>query len=240
MYTSTLSKFQGKGGGKLSTGTVQDTEDETKPLLSATKQKQFLGAWRNYRSGAAAENNGDDSENGKKENGTEDKEASAEHPKWMILLKSVAYLTVGVIMVTVFSDPMVSALTALTEKNNANYNGKSGIFRKGQYIPIGVFYISFVITPLCSNASELVSSLMFAAKKTKINTSLTFSQLYGAVTMNNTLGLGIFAALVYFQNLDWQYSAEVTVILFMEFTIGIAVIIAGFGYKHTYIVCFSS
>ncbi|CAI7993135.1 Sodium/calcium exchanger NCL1 [Geodia barretti] len=81
---------------------------------------------------------------------------------------------------------------------------------------------------------------MFAAKKTKINTSLTFSQLYGAVTMNNTLGLGIFAALVYFQNLDWQYSAEVTVILFMEFTIGIAVIIAGFGYKHTYIVCFSS
>jgi hypothetical protein len=25
--------------------------------------------------------------------------------------------------------------------------------------------------------------------------------------MNNTLGLGIFASLVYFQNLDWQYSA---------------------------------
>jgi hypothetical protein len=54
--------------------------------------------------------------------------------------------------------------------------------------------------------------------------------------MNNTLGLGIFASLVYFQNLDWQYSAEVTVILFMEFTIGIAVIIAGFGYNHTYIL----
>jgi hypothetical protein len=71
---NTLSKFQGKGGGKLSAGTVQDTEDETKPLLSATKQKQFLGAWRNYRSGAAAENNGDDSEKGKKESGTEHKE----------------------------------------------------------------------------------------------------------------------------------------------------------------------
>jgi Ca2+/Na+ antiporter len=95
----------------------------------------------------------------------------------MILLKSVAYLTVGVIMVTVFSDPMVSALTALTEKNNANYNGESSTFHKGQYIPIGVFYISFVITPLCSNASELVSSLMFASKKTKISASLTFSQV---------------------------------------------------------------
>ena len=25
--------------------------------------------------------------------------------------------------------------------------------------------------------------------------------------MNNTLGLGIFAALVYFRDLEWQYSA---------------------------------
>jgi hypothetical protein len=77
---------------------------------------------------------------------------------------------------------------------------------------------------------------MFAAKKTKTNSSLTFSQLYGAATMNNTLGLGIFTALVYFRDLEWQYSAEVSVILFVEFTIGIAVIIAGFGYKHTYIL----
>ena len=33
------------------------------------------------------------------------------------------------------------------------------------------------------------------------------SQLYGAAAMNNTLGLGVFAALVYFRNLDWQFSA---------------------------------
>lgn len=39
----------------------------------ATKQKQYAGAWRNYRSGAAASND-DDSEKGKKESGTEDKE----------------------------------------------------------------------------------------------------------------------------------------------------------------------
>ena len=89
---------------------------------------------------------------------------------------------------------MVSALSALTDKQNTKYHG-TGVFPKGQYIPIGgkaihlcilnlpvsqlysVFYVSFVITPLCSNASELVSSLMFAAKKTKINSSLTFSQV---------------------------------------------------------------
>jgi hypothetical protein len=34
-----------------------------------------------------------------------------------------------------------------------------------------------VVTPLCSNASELVSSLVFAAKKKKENVSMTFSQV---------------------------------------------------------------
>ena len=38
-------------------------------------------------------------------------------------------------------------------------------------------------------------------------TSALPSQLYGAAAMNNTLGLGVFAALVYFRNLDWQFSA---------------------------------
>ena len=32
-------------------------------------------------------------------------------------------------------------------------------------------------------------------------------QLYGAATMNNTLALGVFAALVYVRDLDWQFSA---------------------------------
>ena len=39
------------------------------------------------------------------------------------------------------------------------------------------FYVSFVVTPLCSNASELVSSLVFASKKKKENVSMTFSQV---------------------------------------------------------------
>lgn len=39
------------------------------------------------------------------------------------------------------------------------------------------FYVSFVVTPLCSNASELVSSLVFASKKKKENISMTFAQV---------------------------------------------------------------
>ena len=33
------------------------------------------------------------------------------------------------------------------------------------------------MTPLCSNASELVSSLVFASKKLKVNSSMTYSQV---------------------------------------------------------------
>ena len=34
-----------------------------------------------------------------------------------------------------------------------------------------------------------------------------YIQLYGAATMNNTLCLAVFAALVYFRDLNWQFSA---------------------------------
>lgn len=57
---------------------------------------------------------------------------------------------------------------------------------------------------------------------------MTFAQLYGAGTMNNTLCLGIFAALVYFRDLKWYYSAEVTVIIFVQWLVGIT------GFRMTY------
>lgn len=44
--------------------------------------------------------------------------------------------------------------------------------------------MSFVVTPLCSNASELVSSLIFAAKKKKENISMTFAQVKFMVDEN--------------------------------------------------------
>ncbi|KAL5670864.1 hypothetical protein ACJX0J_015170, partial [Zea mays] len=37
--------------------------------------------------------------------------------------------------------------------------------------------------------------------------------VYGGVTMNNTLCLGVFLALIYFRNLTWDFSSEVLIIL---------------------------
>merc|ERR1712072_320568 len=91
----------------------------------------------------------------------------------------------------------------------------------GEEVNIPAFFISFVVTPLASNASELVSSLIFASKQRKKNISLTFCQVYGAVTMNNTMCLGIFLGLVAFRGLKWEYTAEVIVILLSTLAVGL-------------------
>ena len=39
------------------------------------------------------------------------------------------------------------------------------------------FFVAFCVTPLASNASELVSSLYFASRKHMKNISLTFCQV---------------------------------------------------------------
>ena len=44
----------------------------------------------------------------------------------------------------------------------------------GETIGIGAFYVSFIITPLCSNASELISSFMLVINKQKKYASMTY------------------------------------------------------------------
>jgi hypothetical protein len=48
---------------------------------------------------------------------------------------------------------------------------------------------------------------------------MTYSQLLGAATMNNTFCLSIFLILVYVKGLAWQFSAEVMSILLVELCI---------------------
>jgi len=117
---------------------------------------------------------------------------------------AIAKLIIGTAVVAFFSDPMVDVINTF-----------------GNAIHVNAFYVSFLITPFCSNASELISSLAFASKKRQANTSLTYGQIYGAATMNNTMGLGIFYALVAFRGLAWTFSAETMAILFVTLAVGI-------------------
>ena len=83
-----------------------------------------------------------------------------------IWFKALYTLFAGLGIVGVFSDPMCDVLSAMT---NPDYTGDLG-----SHIPINPFFVSFIVTPICSNASELISSLAFAAKKTKKSISMTY------------------------------------------------------------------
>merc|ERR1711865_224700 len=96
-----------------------------------------------------------------------------------------------------FSDPMVDVLAAL-----------------GNFVGIKPFYVSFVLAPLASNASELVASMNYASKKTKSTSTTSLSTLLGAANMNNTFCLAIFYALIVCRTgLKWTFSAETIVIV---------------------------
>ena len=120
--------------------------------------------------------------------------------------KAFRMLLAGSALVLYFSDPMVDVLAAIAERAN-----------------VSAFYVSFVLAPLASNASELIASQYYASKKTRKSISVALSALEGAACMNNTFCLSIFMALIFFRGLAWQYSAETLVILLCQFRVGVMV-----------------
>lgn len=117
-----------------------------------------------------------------------------------VLFRSCWMMGMGTILVLVFSDPAVDVLNEIGVRLNIN-----------------AFYVSFVLAPLASNASELVAAMNYGAKKTRSMMTISLSTLEGAACMNNTFCLGIFFALIYFQELQWTFTAETLSIILIEF-----------------------
>ncbi|KAK7244211.1 hypothetical protein RIF29_39030 [Crotalaria pallida] len=119
-------------------------------------------------------------------------------------LKAVLFLVVGAIIAAAFADPLVDAVHNFSNATN-----------------IPAFFISFIALPLATNSSEAVSAIIFASRDKRQTASLTFSELYGSVTMNNVLCLSVFLALVYARGLTWDFSSEVLVILIVCIVMGV-------------------
>lgn len=134
----------------------------------------------------------------------EDEESDNPPTKSQIIRRAILLLIVGTILAAIFADPLVDAVNDFSSATN-----------------IPSFFISFVLLPLASNSSEAVSSILFAARKKKRNMSLTYSQIYGGVTMNNTMGMGIFLAVIYFRGLVWDFSSEVVVVCLVVIVMGL-------------------
>ncbi|GJN19446.1 hypothetical protein PR202_gb06725 [Eleusine coracana subsp. coracana] len=126
-----------------------------------------------------------------------------ENPTWTCV-KAVLLLLLGTGMAAAFADPLVDTVHNFSNATN-----------------IPSFFISFIAMPLATNSSEAVSAIIFASRKKQRTLSLTFSEIYGGVTMNNTLCLAVFLALVYARGLTWDFSSEVLVIFLVCMIMGL-------------------
>lgn len=114
----------------------------------------------------------------------------------------------GAAVVLAFSGPTVAVMAEI-----------------GRRINVSPFYVSFVLAPIASNATELVAAYNMAKKRTKKSMTTSLSCLLGAGVMNNTFCLGIFLGLVYFNRLAWRFTAETIATLAIEIVVGLVVIL---------------
>ena len=113
----------------------------------------------------------------------------------------------GTMFVLIFSDPAVEVMSEIANR-----------------VSISPFYVSFVLAPLASNASEVIASYQYAKRKTKKSIQVALTTLEGAACLNNTFCLSIFLAIVAIRQLEWNFSAEVVSILFVQFALGFMVL----------------
>jgi len=126
----------------------------------------------------------------------------ADQQQYAIKKMAFSMLALGTFLVLMFADPMVDVMQEIAVRVN-----------------ISPFYVSFVLAPLASNASEVIASQYYASKKTTKTITVSLSALQGAACMNNTFCLAIFMGLIYFRGLAWQYTAETISILVVQYII---------------------
>jgi len=173
----------------------------------ATMSRIIPGYWK-------AEAQTDDDEGDEEEELPEDL-ADLDPAEQQKRIKARAFqgMFLGTFLVLLFSDPMCDMLGLIGDK--------SGVPK---------FYVSFVLAPLASNASELVAAMKLAAKKTQGSMVNSLSSLEGAGIMNNTFCLGIFLFLIVYKDavtpagLVWQFSAETISILIIELLVAAIVL----------------
>jgi len=154
------------------------------------------------------DDNDDDDDDESEEEDDDFKDLEPHERKRRILCKSFQQMGLGTLIVLTFSDPMVDVLAAI-----------------GHGIGVNPFYVSFVLAPIASNASELTAAYKFASKKTKASITISLDTLIGAACMNNTFCLGVFLGLVYFQGLAWKFTAETLCILVTEWIMFVFVMV---------------
>lgn len=127
---------------------------------------------------------------------------SPEEQQKRIKMRAAWRCGVGTLLILVFSDPMVDVLQEMSDR-----------------IGVNSFFVSFILSPLVSNASELIAAYNYAQKRTMKTITISLSTLEGAAVMNNTFCLGIFLYVVLVDDLEWSFTCETISMLLVEFAV---------------------
>ncbi|KAK9078216.1 hypothetical protein SSX86_002273 [Deinandra increscens subsp. villosa] len=119
--------------------------------------------------------------------------------------KAIMLLVLGIAMLALLAEPLIHSVQNVSSAAN-----------------IPSFFVSFILVPLATNARAAISAIKTASKGKKRTTSLTFSELYDGVFMNNVLGFSVLLAVIYFRGLAWEFSAEILVVLIISIIMGMA------------------
>lgn len=149
-----------------------------------------------------------DSESGEEVDIPDDLEhLSPEEQQRRIKMRAAQLMFVGTLLVVVFTDPAVEVMTEIAAR-----------------IDVSPFYISFILAPLASNASEVIAAFNYAKKKTRKSIQVSLTTLEGAACLNNTFCLSVFLGIVGLRQLEWTFTAEVISILFVQLAVGALVL----------------
>ncbi|GJU15235.1 EF-hand domain pair containing protein [Tanacetum coccineum] len=117
-------------------------------------------------------------------------------------LKAIVYVIFGAaIMITITS----AFITSVKQFSNA--------------AQIPFLFTSFVMAPIAIKAKMAIKELLKPHDRT--NDSLTYSEIYDGLVMDNLLGLSTLLTILYIKGLSWTYSAEVFTIMIPCAIVGI-------------------
>ncbi|XP_076906851.1 sodium/calcium exchanger NCL1-like [Bidens hawaiensis] len=125
--------------------------------------------------------------------------------------KAIMLLVLGIAMLALLAEPLIHSVQNVS--NSAT---------------IPSFFISFILVPLATNSRAAISAIQTASQRKERTTSLTFSEIYDGVFMNNVLGFSVLLAVVYFRGLVWHFTAELLSVFIVCVIVGVT---AGFRSK---------
>lgn len=148
-----------------------------------------------------------------------DKEGStqdADNP-WLNYFKATFLLIIGTVISFILGSPLMLCIQDVATAAN-----------------IPTFIASYVVVPFALSFRLAVMAIKSAREKTETAISLTFSQIYGPLFMNNMMALSTFLVIVYIRDLSWDASAQVLVVLIVGLVMGF---LTSFSTKFPFWTC---